>query len=104
MKFLVIGSMPVEAGNQLAKQGKLASVIQSVLDSIKPEAVYFIAKDGKRTMLMIVEMQDASQLPAIAEPLFLAFNGSVECYPVMLPQDLMKAGPAIEAAAKKFGS
>lgn len=41
-------------------------------------------------------MQDASQIPAIAEPWLLAFNASIEIYPVMTPDDLAKAGGAIE--------
>jgi hypothetical protein len=47
-------------------------------------------------------MQDASQIPAVAEPWLLAFNASIEIHPVMGPQDLARAGSAIEAAAKKY--
>ena len=47
-------------------------------------------------------MPDASQLPAIAEPWFLAFNASVEMHLVMVPDDLAKAGKAITAAVKKY--
>jgi len=47
-------------------------------------------------------MQDASQIPAIVEPWFLAFNASIEIHPVMVPGDLAKAGSAIEAAVKKY--
>ena len=47
-------------------------------------------------------MQDASQIPAIAEPWFLAFNAGIEIHPVMVPDDLSKAGSAIEAAVKKY--
>ena len=41
-------------------------------------------------------------MPAIAEPWFLAFNASIECHPVMLPDDLAKAGDAIKKAVKKY--
>jgi hypothetical protein len=47
-------------------------------------------------------MKDASQIPAIAEPWFLAFNANVEIHPVMVPDDLMKARPAIEQAVRKY--
>lgn len=47
-------------------------------------------------------MQEASQIPAIAEPWFLAFNARIEIHPVMVASDLMKAGPAIEKVAKKY--
>jgi hypothetical protein len=47
-------------------------------------------------------MQDASQIPAIADPWFLAFNASLEMHPVMVPADLAKAGGAIEKAVKTY--
>jgi hypothetical protein len=47
-------------------------------------------------------MQDASQIPSVAEPRLLAFNASVEIKPVMTPDDLAKAGSVIESAAKKY--
>lgn len=50
-----------------------------------------------------MNMQDASQIPAIAEPWMLAFNASIEMHPVMVPEDLQKAGPSIEQAVKKYG-
>ncbi len=48
-------------------------------------------------------MNDASEIPGIAEPWFLALNASVEATPAMVPEDLAKAAPAIEQAVKTFG-
>jgi hypothetical protein len=48
-------------------------------------------------------MNDASEIPAIAEPWFIAFNAAVEVSPVMLPEDLQKAAPAIAEAVKAYG-
>jgi len=86
-----------------AKAGKLGETIQSILADIKPEAVYFTDENGQRTGFIIFDMQDNSQVPAIAEPWFLAFNASIEIHPVMVPADLAKAGSAIERAAKNYG-
>ena len=69
---------------------------------MKPEAAYFTADNGQRTGFIVFEMQDASQIPAIAEPWFLAFNASIEVRPVMVPGDLAKAGGAIEKAVKTY--
>lgn len=102
MRFLLKVNIPVEAGNAAAKAGKLGGTIQSILEDLKPEAVYFAAENGQRTALIFLDMQDASQIPAIAEPWFLAFNASIEASPVMTPADLAKAGSAIEAAVKKY--
>jgi hypothetical protein len=96
-------NIPVESGNAAAKGGKLGSTIQSILTDLKPEAVYFTADNGQRSGFIFLEMQDASQIPAIAEPWFLAFNASIEIHPVMRPEDLARAGGAIEQAVKKYG-
>lgn len=103
MRFLVKVNIPVEAGNAAAKEGKLGETIQSILAELKPEAVYFAADKGQRTAFIFLEMKDASQIPAIAEPWFLAFNASIEIQPVMVPKDLAKAGPAISRSVKKYG-
>jgi len=52
---------------------------------------------------MIINMDDLSQLPEIAEPWFLAWNAAVEVTPAMLPEDLQKAGPAIQRAVEAYG-
>ena len=100
MRFLMKVSMPVEAGNAVAKSG--FDVLSKILAELKPEAAYFIAEGGKRTGIIIVNMDDASQLPAIAEPFFLGLNASIEITPAMVPADLQKAGPAIGKAVKKY--
>ena len=103
MRFLVKAQMDVEAANALARQGKLGSTIQSILEELKPEAAYFVADEGMRTAYLIVDLQDPSQIPALAEPWFLAFNATIEALPAMVAEDLAKAAPAIERAAKKYG-
>lgn len=103
MRFLVKVNIPVEAGNSAAKAGKLGTTIQSILADLKPEAAYFTDNNGQRTGFLFLEMRDAAQIPAIAEPWFLAFNASIEIHPVMVPDDLNRAGSAIEAAVKKYG-
>jgi len=43
-----------------------------------------------------------TQIAAIAEPWFLAFKASIEIHPVMIPDDLARAGGAIENAVKRY--
>jgi hypothetical protein len=103
MRFLLKVNIPVESGNAAAKAGKLGATIQAILADLKPEAVYFTDNNGQRTAFIFLDMQDASQIPAIAEPWMLAFNAGMEIHPVMIPEDLTKAGNAIENAVKKYG-
>ena len=103
MRFLIKAKMDTETGNKLAKSGKLGEVLGSIVAELKPEAAYFIAEDGKRTALIFMDMADVSELPSVAEPLFQALNAEVSAVPAMVAEDLQKAGPAIEAAAQKYG-
>jgi hypothetical protein len=102
MRFLLKVNLPVESGNAAAKAGKLGATIASILAELKPEAAYFTDTNGQRSGFIFLEMQDASQIPAIAEPWFLAFNASIELHPVMIPEDLIRAGSAIDMAVKKY--
>jgi hypothetical protein len=102
MRFLVKVSFPVEAGNAAAKKDGF-KVIQTILEQQRPEAAYFVAEGGRRTGILIMDIKEASEIPRIAEPWFLALNASVEATPAMLPEDLQRAAPAIEQAVKTFG-
>ncbi len=51
----------------------------------------------------MVNIDDASEIPALAEPWFLAFNAKVEVLPAMILENLEKGGPGIENAVKKYG-
>ncbi len=103
MRFLFKARMDTEKANALAKQGKLGETIGAIVEQIKPEAAYFAADGGKRTAFLFLNMDDPSELPAIAEPWFQALGAEIEAQPAMVAEDLQKAGPAIDAAAQKFG-
>lgn len=103
MRMLLRVSIPVQAGNAAAKAGTLGSTIERILADLKPEAVYFFSDDeGQRTGSIVFDLKDASQIPAVAEPWFLAFNAQVTFRPVMTPQDLATAGPSIGKAAQQY--
>ena len=103
MRMLMKVNIPVEAGNAAARSGSLGITMQKILADLKPEAVYFAAENGQRTGYIVFDMTDPSQIPAVAEPWFLAFNAAVEIVPAMKPEDLSKAEPDIKKAAKKYG-
>ena len=104
MRMLLRVSIPVEAGNAAAKAGTLGSTVEQLLADLKPEAAYFFANDsGQRSGSIVFDMKDSSEIPAVAEPRFLAFNAQVSIRPIMNPQDLAKGGPAIGKAAELYG-
>src|ERR1022692_4426170 len=102
MRCLMKVSMPVEAANAAIAGGTLGKTIASILDDLKPEAAYFTAEEGKRTAFIFFDLKDASQIPAVAEPWFLAFNAGVELHPAMNLDDPKKARPGIEHAVKHY--
>ncbi len=104
MRMLLRVSIPVEAGNAAAKTGTLGSTVERILKDLKPEAAYFFADDnGQRSASIIFDMKDSSEIPAVAEPWFLAFNAKVSFRPIMNPQDLVTAAPSIGKAAEQYG-
>ena len=104
MRMLLRVSIPVEAGNAAAKAGTLGSTVEKILADLKPEAAYFFPDDnGNRSGSIVFNMEDSSQIPAISEPWFLAFNAKVSIRPVMNPQDLAKASSSITKAGQQYG-
>ena len=95
MRTMLRWTVPVERGNQAIEDGSLGQAMESLLQQLEPEAAYFLAEDGKRGGMVFFDMADPSQIPQIAEPLFLRLNAAVEFVPVMNPDDLRKALAAV---------
>lgn len=85
-------NLPLEPFNSLVKNGTVGQKLQQILEDVKPEAVYFSERNGQRGGIMIVDVADPSKVPAIAEPLFLTFNASVQFHVAITPEDLASAG------------
>jgi hypothetical protein len=101
MRFMITCRIPVEKGNESAKADSLHSTIQSIMEELEPEAAYFSEIEGGRSGYMVVNMDDASQISAIAETLFLGLGAAIQVHRVMVPEELGQATPAIDQAAQK---
>jgi len=101
MRVMMIVNLPVEPFNSAVRDGSAGAKMQKILAAQKPEAAYFRDTDGKRSGFLILDLANASQIPALAEPWFLTFNASVDIHPVMTPADLAAAG--LEKLGKEWG-
>ena len=77
-------------------------MLESILNDLKPEAVYFVAEGGRQVAHMVIDVDDPAQLPAIAEPWFLAFEAGVEQPPAFTPEEIPGALGAVEEAVAKY--
>ena len=100
MRTMLKVSLPVEAANRAIKDGSLPRIMGSTMDELRPEAAYFYTERGKRTVVMVFDLKEPSQIPVVAEPFFMGLNADVQFTPVMNAEEL-KAG--IERAMKKLG-
>jgi hypothetical protein len=62
----------------------------------------FTGVEGARGGYLIVNMDDASQLPAMAEPLFLGLGATVQIQPVFTLDDMPRVTEAVEQARQKY--
>jgi len=100
MKILLTAKIPHHKFNAAVKDGSVGAKLNKILEAIKPEAVYFTDQDGCRSAVLIVDLPDASKIPALAEPWFLTFEADLQVRVVMTPEDLKKAG--LDEIGKKW--
>jgi len=100
MRILMKVTIPGAEGNAAILDGSLGATIGSILNELKPEAVYFAEENGARTGFIFCNLENPSQIPALAEPWFLAFNAKVELHPAMTLEDLKNSAPGMAAAVK----
>jgi hypothetical protein len=103
MRYMVKFKIAIDAGNAALRDPEFGAKMKQYLTEVKAEASYFTSMNGQRGGYIVLDVNQASEIPAIAEPLFLWLHADVEFLPVMAPDDLAKAGPAIAAAVQKWG-
>ena len=90
MRMMLKITIPTEVGNRTIKDGSLPKLLEATMSKLKPEAAYFVAENGLRCAMVFFDMRDASDIPVIAEPLFMGLGAELELVPVMNADDLRK--------------
>lgn len=101
MKIIMTVRIPHHTFNAAVKDGSAGSKLDRILEAIQPESAYFTEHNGLRGAVLIVDLADASMIPALAEPWFLTFEADVEFRVAMTPEELGKAG--LDELGKKWG-
>jgi hypothetical protein len=84
--------IPHEEFNAAVRDGSVGRKMKQILDETRAEAVYFTEYDGRRGAIMIINIDDPSEVPKFAEPWFLSFNADVQFHIAMTPEELGRAG------------
>ena len=100
MRMLMHIHFPLEPFNTAVRDGSVGQKMQRILEAIKPEAAYFSEQDGRRGGTLVVNVNDPSDVPRLAEPWFLTFNAQVEFRIAMTPEDLARAN--LDSLGKKW--
>jgi hypothetical protein len=91
MRMMLKAVVDTEAGTEALRNGSMLKVIEQMMQQLKPEAAYFVgSEDGQRSCLVVFDMEDPSQLPAISEPLFQIGKARVTLTPCMNLEDVQK--------------
>jgi hypothetical protein len=101
MRMLMHVRLSTTEFNNAIRNGSAGKKMTQILDEVKPENVFFTEMHGQRTALLVVNVDDASKIPMLAEPWFLNFNADVELRIAMSRDDLAKAG--LDELGKKWG-
>ena len=100
MRVLLNVIFPHQEFNAAVRDGSVGKKLGKILEDLKPEAVYFTEQRGRRSAVVVVDLPDASKIPALAEPWFLGFNADVELRVAMTPDDLKRGG--LDQLGKKW--
>jgi len=77
MRMMMRLTIDTDAGNCAIRDGSIAQILQESLKRLKPEAAYFYPENGMRAGIMVFDLADPSEIPAITEPLFQELGAKI---------------------------
>jgi hypothetical protein len=96
MRIMATVRLPVQKANTAITNGSLGTVINGVLERMRPESTYFYLENGRRTMQVVFDLKQQHEMVSLCEPLFLNLDAEIDFTPVM-------TGPELEAGLRSLG-
>ena len=90
MRTMLKCSLDVTASSLAIKNGTIPGILEKLMGLTKPEAAYFTADGGTRTIYIFFDLKDPSDIPPIGELIWGNLGGSVSLQPVMNAEELQK--------------
>jgi hypothetical protein len=103
MRIMVKFALPIDAGNDALRSGKIEKVMQQLTADLKPEAAYFYPSGGVRSGFFVITMEEPWQIADTVERFFFGLNAKVELVPVMNGDDLHKALSGMKGIVQRYG-
>jgi hypothetical protein len=91
MRMMLRAVVDTEAGNETVRNGTMAKLIEQTTQELRPEAAYFLTSDdGRRSCVMVFDLDDPARIPAVTEPFFQSGAERVTLVPCMNLDDLQR--------------
>jgi hypothetical protein len=90
MRMMLKAVLDTDAATAVVGSGRGAEVNRQMVDRFQPEAFYAFPEDGQRTILMVFDMADTSQIPVLIEPMLQQAKAKITLTPCMNLEDLGK--------------
>ena len=97
MRVLMTVTLDTDKTNQAIRDDVLPKTIKAAMEALRPEAAYFVTKNGRRTGFFVFDLVDVTDLPSAAEPFFQGMDAEIEVTPVMTFED-------VQAGLQKLGA
>jgi hypothetical protein len=103
MRMMVKFTFGAGGGNEILRSGKINTLLQQVMEDLKPEAAYFYAENGQRSGHFIIESQDSVDLVRVCEPLWFGLKADVAMIPVMNGEDIQRGLGELQGIIQRYG-
>jgi hypothetical protein len=98
VKFLIKIPMPTPAENPAVAAADFKDRMLALVKQVRAERAYFATEDdGRRIDYVVVNVADATELPAMAEPFYDWLGVKVEFLPQMSAEDVERMKPQFDA-------